>query len=72
MLMTHNLPIGISGRPSLRLPMLSQGLRALQHFVPHALVVEALGEGIQIGTFRLQPYRLNIRSLENAAKVLCK
>ena len=98
--MTHNVvlrlpagrsgskdPPGISGRPSLRLPMVAQGLRTLQQFVAHALVVtftiivshvflncvtqlgfakddhliqtlrfdgehEALGKGVQVGTFR--------------------
>ena len=37
--MADNRFIGISGRPSLRLPMVAQGLNTLQQFVPHALVV---------------------------------
>jgi len=58
--MADNLFIGMSGRPS------------LQHFVPNALVHEPLGEGIQIGAFRQKPYRLNVSSLENVTKLLCK
>ena len=37
--MADNIAIGISGRPSLRLPMVAQGLNTLQQIVPHALVV---------------------------------
>ncbi len=37
--MADSLPLAISSRPSLPLPMVAQDLRTLESFIPHALVI---------------------------------